>query len=383
MSEQEVFEHVIASLHSAALDDAHWSATSGLIDEACGAKGNMLVFGDGDSREDAEIFFARFCYRGQRHQESEREYFSIFHAVDERLPRLRRLPDGQLVHCASLFTEEEMKTSAVYNDLGRRGDTQNSLNVRLDGPDGSRIVWVIADPVDSNGWSSARTGKIKRLLPHLRQFVCVRQALAEAEAVGRSFASLLENSRLGIVQLDRRGRIVAENGIALELLRQGDGLCDVGSFLHALSPGDDAELQRMLTRALPPFGVQGAGGSMSVKRPEGLSPLVLHVTPVADPEADSRLQRAAALVLIVDARRKAFVDPHLVAAILGLTPAESEVAVSLAEGRDVREIATATGRKESVIRWHLKQIFDKLGIARQAEVAQLVLSLANVPEARS
>ena len=139
----------------------------------------------------------------------------------------------------------------------------------------------------------------------------------------------------------------------------------------------------MLTRALPPFGVQGAGGSMSVKRPEGLSPLVLHVTPVADPEADSRLQRAAALVLIVDARRKAFVDPHLVAAILGLTPAESEVAVSLAEGRDVREIATATGRKESVIRWHLKQIFDKLGIARQAEVAQLVLSLANVPEARS
>ena len=87
MSEQDVFDHVLASLHSAALDDAHWPQTSGLIDEACGSKGNMLVFGDGDSREDAEIFFARFCYRGQRHQESERKYFSIFHAVDERLPR--------------------------------------------------------------------------------------------------------------------------------------------------------------------------------------------------------------------------------------------------------------------------------------------------------
>ena len=56
--------------------------------------------------------------------------------------------------------------------------------------------------------------------------------------------------------------------------------------------------------------------------------------------------------------------------------------MALAEGLEVREIATVTGRKESVIRWHLKRIFDKLGLAWLAEVAQLVLSLANVPESR-
>ncbi len=383
MSEQDVFDHVLASLHSAALDDAHWPRTSGLIDEACGSKGNMLVFGDGDSGDDVEIFFARFCYRGQRHLEWEREYFSVFHPVDERVPRLRRLPDSRLVHCPSLFTEGELKTSPVYNDLLPRSDTLNGLHARLDGPDGSRIVWTLADPVDSDGWSLAQTEKIGHLLPHLRQFVRVRQALAEVEALGRSFAELLDNSRSGMVQLDRRGRIVAANDIALQLLREGDGVCDPGGFLSASAPEDEAKLLALLARALPPIGVQGVSGSMSVKRSEGLSPLVLHVNPVADPEVDFRPRRAAALVLIVDARRKSRIDLHVVAAILGLTPAESEVAVSLAEGRDVREIATATGRKESVIRWHLKQIFDKLGIARQAEVAQLVLSLANVPEARS
>ena len=41
-------------------DDALWPATSGLIDEACGSKGNMLVFADGTSEEGVEIFFARF-----------------------------------------------------------------------------------------------------------------------------------------------------------------------------------------------------------------------------------------------------------------------------------------------------------------------------------
>ena len=57
--------------------------------------------------------------------------------------------------------------------------TSDSLNVRLDGPDDSRIVWVIADPIDARGWSSARVQTIERLLPHLRQFVRVRQALVD------------------------------------------------------------------------------------------------------------------------------------------------------------------------------------------------------------
>ena len=44
----------------AALDDGRWPATSGLIDEFCGAKSNTLVTGEGAAPEDVNIFFARF-----------------------------------------------------------------------------------------------------------------------------------------------------------------------------------------------------------------------------------------------------------------------------------------------------------------------------------
>ena len=57
MSDQELFERILGSLHEAALDDAHWPATAGLIDEALGSKGNFLVFGERRSREDVEIPF--------------------------------------------------------------------------------------------------------------------------------------------------------------------------------------------------------------------------------------------------------------------------------------------------------------------------------------
>ena len=50
---------------------------------------------------------------------------------------------------------------------------------------------------------------VRRLLPHLRHHVIVRQALAEAGALGASLTGLLRKSGTGIIQLDGHGRIVA------------------------------------------------------------------------------------------------------------------------------------------------------------------------------
>ena len=279
MSQQDLFERILRSLHAAVLDEGRWPAASALIDEACGSKGNTLVFGDGAAQDDINIFFARICRRGQRHTELERQYFEVYHAVDERLPRLRQLPDSLVVPASSLFTNEERKTSVVYNEMLPSNDSRDGLNVRLDGPGGSRIVWSLADPVDRDGWSSARIGTIQCLLPHLRQFVRVRQALVDARALGSSVVELLDNARTGVIQLDRRARVVAANDRAHELLRKGDGLSDQNGFLCASMSADDAELQRLLAQALPFLGGQGVSGSMRVRRPHSLPRLVVHVSP--------------------------------------------------------------------------------------------------------
>ena len=254
--------------------------------------------------------------------------------------------------------------------------------MRLDGPNGSRIVWVVNDPVDGDGWPSARPDSIRRLLPHIRQTVSVQQALAGAGALGASLAKLLETTGLGIVQLNGRGRIVAANDRARDVLRTGDGLFDEGGFLYARTPEDNAEIQGLLTRALPPFGALGAGGSMMVRRSSPLSPLVLHLNPVGWQETDLPVWPVAALVLVVDPASQTRIDPAVAAAALGLTGMESRVAVLLAEGMNVREVAAATGRRESTIRSHVKHMFDKHGLSRQADLSRLVQSLAGAPKSR-
>ena len=70
-------------------------------------------------------------------------------------------------------------------------------------------------------------------------------------------------------------------------------------------------------------------------------------------------------------------DPDLVATTLQLTRAETQVAVSLTEGKSVRDIAETTGHAERTIYWHLRQIYQKQSISRQVDLVRLVLSLSD------
>ena len=377
MKDEATFERILASLHEAALDPARWPGFSALADEALGVHGTSMLFGDGETDEDARIAFQWTCSRGQRRPDLERLYYGTYYPVDERVPRLRRAPDGQLLHNTELFTGQELKTSPVY----RAFQTQkcaDAINVRLDGPGGSRILWMVHEPVDGGGWSSARLDSVRRLLPHIRQTVRVQVALGRAGTLGMTLENLLAATGLGVIQLDRRARIVAANDRARRVLQMGDVLFDTGGGLFARTPLANAELQDLLTRALPPYGNLGAGGSMIARRPAGPPPLVLHVIPVDGGVTGPVAWPVAALVLMPDAAEATHADAGTVTRTLNFTPAESQVAALLARGMTVRQVAAALGRRESTVRSHIKHMFTKQGLSRQADLVRLVRSLAGV-----
>ena len=380
------FDRILASLHEVALDYSRWPAASALIDEALGTHGNSMLFADGDG-EQIRVYFAWTLYRGEPDPETERWYYENFYPIDERAPRVRQAPDGRLLHMRQLYTEEELKTSAAYNALRTRGRNGDGVNVRLDGPNRSRITWVVHDPVDGGGWSSTQLDTIQRLLPHVRHTVNVQQTLSGAGALGTTLTGLLDSTGLGTIQLDARGRLLAANDRALAVLRTGNLLSDENGFLAARAPRDNDELQRLLGRALPAFGAKtdgdsSDGGSMILKRTGLQPPLALHVNPVAGQEGHHPVWRVAALVLIVDPARITTVDPTVVEAALGLSPMQSQVAARMSEGMTVPAIAAKMDRKISTIRTHVKGIYAKLGLSHQAELARLVRSFARTVDTR-
>jgi len=375
MSDQEAFERILASLYDAMLDDTHWPATSALIDEACGLTGNTLAVGEGP-KDDIRVQFIGLYYRGQRRFDLEREYLEFYHPIDERVPRVRRLSESRLVAIKDLYTAEELKTSPAYNEAFRKGHYQKGLDVRLDALEGSHAAWGLGDPVGADGWGTAQLALVTRLLPHIRQFVRVRQALVRAHARDTTVTALLENRRIGVVHLDRRGRILAANDRARHLLRRGDGVADRDGVLYTRAQEDQPRLDRLVAAALPGAGTVPVSGSMALRRSSVLLPLAVHVKPVKVPHPDYGARHVAALVLLVEPGHRSRIAPGLIAATLGLTPGESQVAVWLAEGRTVADMARATGHTPNAIYWHLKQIYQKLHISRQADLVRLVLSIA-------
>ena len=382
MSLDDAFERILASLYRAARDDAHWPAASALIDEAVGTRGSSLMVGEGSGADGDEVrmYYARALERGEDRADLAREYFEVYYPHDEAPARLRAQPNGRLVYGPDLYTEEELKTSFAYNEGWRRGGIDKGLAVRLEEPDGLRTAWSIGNPVDGDGWQSDRLRLLERLLPHVRQFVAMRQALAAADALGSGLSGLLENDRIGVVQLDRGGRVLAANTPALAILRRGDGLIDRDSALQAWVPGDDERLKTLLARALPDlWGEAPGGGSMTVQRSSGRSRLALHVSPVGGGEADFGGRRVAALVLVVDPARRPRIDPVRVAETLGLTPSEARAAALLAEGSSVLEIAALTGWQASYVRRLLKRIYAKQGVSGQVSLVPRVLALEALP----
>ena len=371
MNPRNPFERLLPALHDAALDDSRWPAAARLVDEACGATGSSFVVGD-----DTKVFFAAFYRRGERRPDLERLYYENYFHQDERVPRLLQLREGKLVRVASLFSAAERKTSVTWNEALPLSGTQNGLNVRLRGPHGLRLTWVIADPVKGD-WETARIRTIRRLLPHIRNFVHVRQALSGAAALGSSLIDLFDNASLAVIHLDRRGRVALANDRAGALLEQDNGLRQQDGLLRAWQPEDDARLGRLVAAALPPRGTQGAGGAVRVRHPSAGPALTLHVHPVTARQLDFGAPDLGALVLIDNPDTPAGLDADLVGSVLRLTPAESRVAVLLAAGKTVPDIAAQSGRAESSIRTYLKRIHRKLGVSRRAELVRRVLS---VPE---
>ena len=112
---------------------------------------------------------------------------------------------------------------------------------------------------------------------------------------------------------------------------------------------------------------------MLVTRVREVGRLALHVNPVREHST------IGALVLTVDPSDRTEIDVQQVGEALGLTRAESRVAVAITRGKCIQDIAAETGRAHATVKWHIREIYLKLGLKRQTQLTDLVRSVAEVP----
>ena len=328
------------------LDDARWPQASALIEEACGARGNFLTFEDGFPSDDTQFFFAKTYLRGEDRAPMAGRVPSDLLRRGRKPPAMEAAPGQQ----NRSICQSVQRRGAQDVDRLQRGGAAFRVRERPETcawtvPAARASSGGVGNPIDSSGWATSRLDMVARVLPHLRQYVRVRSALVDGGRTRRV-------GHRAPHQHPHRGRPARSARADRGDQRQRAGAASPKRRAVRRGRRVARPLGRTTTkgsrRCWPgrcrTVSKQGVSGSMLLRRQSPLPRLALHVKPVSSRDAAHRSRRVAALVLIVDPVSRASIEPDLVEAMLGLTPTETEIAVMLAQGRTLQQIAAATGR---------------------------------------
>ncbi|AZO41497.1 helix-turn-helix transcriptional regulator [Mesorhizobium sp. M7D.F.Ca.US.005.01.1.1] len=178
-----------------------------------------------------------------------------------------------------------------------------------------------------------------------------------------SITGMLDRIGCGYLMLDRNKKVIEWNEAAQDTLeRQGEAADTAG------------EISAGLRRLVANVPVRFHPGSLSwvVIRSRGDRPVILNETGAIAPDGTS-------IVALVDRENTSAANPQTLQKMFGLTSAETQLALRLAQGDAPLEIARSWHLSRTTIRSQLASLFAKTETKRQAELVALLGRISVLP----
>jgi DNA-binding CsgD family transcriptional regulator len=227
-------------------------------------------------------------------------------------------------------------------------------------------------------WAGAFQGDdvdyLSSLVPSLGRAFRLHDLVRSVAEENRDLRAALDRMPAAVALVGPSGRVRAANAAASAILSRGDGLCTERGILSARNADDARRLAASLGAALeearPRARSSLSAPSVRIRRERG-APLDVVFLPLGGrPDASSEMVMA----VVYDPDRAITLDVSRVAELHGLTATEAEIAVALAAGHTLTNIAAERDCSEETVRTHVKRVFSKTGLTRQAEIVRVLLS---------
>jgi DNA-binding CsgD family transcriptional regulator len=215
------------------------------------------------------------------------------------------------------------------------------------------------------------------LLPHLRRAVTISKVLDARAVEHAQMAEALDALKCGVALTNQNGAILYANRAAERMLRHAGQIQSVRGVLQATAPEAAKELRSAIRLAAQDEAALGKTG-LAVRLDEGDEPpLFAHVLPLAHGELRTRLEPEAVAAVFISGGSDEAAGADEIAAVYGLTPAETRLLECLLAGRNLAETAANHGIAVTTAKTHLDSIFRKTGVHRQAELMRLASRAAS------
>lgn len=318
--------------------------------------------------------------------EGELAYMQQYRFIDPRWPVIMERPLGDWTHCHEILGEDVVATHPFYQDFLIPHDRRYMSACKLvDAPEATVVLATLSGQAQGP-MSAEAIAFLDRLLPHFRRacrislqnFVYSTQAL-----VGHMLVNKL---RQPVILMGPAGEVMHTNQAAQELMRSTrlvaveDGRLkmpkkDLDELLRGCQALEQA-VKVAASEGHPEAGAPGKFSSLRVQDKEGGEALYAFYTVLSPQGAMGTFGlRPVVMLMFYHPGSAPPIDPGLLYAVFGLTPAESRVATLLAEGLVLKQIAQVQGTQHETVRKQLRSIFQKTSTNRQPELVRLLLHL--------
>ncbi len=281
----------------------------------------------------------------------------------------RRLDrEARFVTEADLFDDETFLADAIYRDffvpwgLGWHAATVIST------VHGDRLIVSVERAFEKGPVSTEAIDALTLARPHLARSAMISARLSFEKS--RAAVATLEAIGLPAFAIAGSGRLIITNDL---FEQESENWTTRGGDRLMLS---DQRANRLVDRALQGILLPGGIRSLPLLDRYSDAPAVLHILPIRR-SAHELFASAAAIGIVSRPKPIGGGEPQVLQALFDLTPAEARVALRIADGETIAQIARDGDRSVETVRGHVKRVQMKTGCRRQAELAALIKSLVS------
>lgn len=372
MPEPVAFDSLISNIYDAALDATLWPGVMKQITRYLDASGASVI------SEDRVHFDARLYYDYGFDPKWTDLYIEKYVTLNP-LPRIGiAYPIDEVFTQYDLIPAEEFQATKFYLEWVKPQGIVDTAVVNLDKTATSFAALVVRRSEREGLFDNSARQRMAQIAPHVRRAVLVGKTIQYHQTKSALLDDTLSKLAAAVFLLGADGRIVFASEAADKLLRAGDILRENNLSLAATNAKAGAALSSAISAALQGddvLGVRGTAIELSVSPKERWLAHVLPMTEGTRQKA-GRPHLAAAAVFVRKASLELQWPLDAIGKLYNLTPGEIRVLQGIVDIGGVPAIAEKQGVSEDTVRTHLKSIFAKTGVKRQADLIKLVATHA-------
>ena len=375
------FSDIVHQIYAASADPSRWPDTVAAVAQSVGGN-KALLFTPLAAPQDGGLIFP-----WQMDDKYIALWASKYIAHDVWTQAAQRLG---LVQSGAVFTDEHMVPQHVLHQsvyfqefLSQHDVGRVCAGIVFEGAPGLPTTTVcVYRSVDAPPFGPTETEWLKLLLPHLSRALGLMHRLNFEHQQAGSLRSALDRLTIGTLLLSDDLRVVFSNAVAQKVLARADGFSldgqgRIGAAVVSASGQPNARHWLETLKALPRIQRSAFDDVFRVKRHTAHSTYHLQCCALEPLSTLRTGEGAGFVVFITDPAHVLLPTAEQLQKQLGLTRAEAQVALSLAQGMSYAAVAQLRKVTEETLRSQVKSIYTKTRLNEKASLTRLVMSLGS------